>query len=471
MLSQKKSKGLLIIINFLLILIFILILFSCKYSSNFSSKGKITILKDQFYLKAGKGIYDIEIFFESKVSFNLIYLYKEIKYAEKYENIKSLKLYDIDFDKYNILCKIIDFNGISSINYRINFIKKQYWYKNRYESEPNNTYETSTDFVISNYKSCSIVGRLINEKDIDYYKIINDTYFDINCNLIISKANDNYSTFLYDENFNLISKINDNLPFKLISKKIYYIKVNSKNSDFSDLPYTIIVKPSTNINDLTEYEPNNDLENANRIELNKVLFGKILENDIDFYTFNIEKEGFYKIIFTSSNFPFSISFISDFGTFYSDYKMHRAGSFSHLLLPKGTYYIKVNNIEKSKNNSFSYSIKLEKDSPSIEIEPNDLESQANEWTIFDIISGSISWEYDVDYYYIQFEKKENNIIISTEDPFSILRCEIFVDNILTSSFDIKEGTTNILVNGEKVLIKLSSLNFTKEIVYTIKVGN
>jgi len=309
------------------------------------------------------------------------------------------------------------------------------------------------------------------EKDIDYYKIINDTYFDINCNLIISKANDNYSTFLYDENFNLISKINDNLPFKLISKKIYYIKVNSKNSDFSDLPYTIIVKPSTNINDLTEYEPNNKLENASRIELNKVLFGKILENDIDFYTFNIEKEGFYKIIFTSSNFPFSISFISDFGTFYSDYKMHRAGSFSHLLLPKGTYYIKVNNIEKSKNNSFSYSIKLEKDSPSIEIEPNDLESQANEWTIFDIISGSISWEYDVDYYYIQFEKKENNIIISTEDPFSILRCEIFVDNILTSSFDIKEGTTNILVNGEKVLIKLSSLNFTKEIVYTIKVGN
>ncbi|HPC39239.1 MAG TPA: hypothetical protein PLF21_08000, partial [Exilispira sp.] len=90
MFGQKKSKSLLIIINFLLILIFILILFSCKYSSNFSSKGKITILKDQFYLKAGKGIYDLEISFESKVSFNLIYLYKEKKYTEKYENIKSL---------------------------------------------------------------------------------------------------------------------------------------------------------------------------------------------------------------------------------------------------------------------------------------------------------------------------------------------------------------------------------------------
>jgi len=459
-------------IIFLIILLSILFMqISCKKSDNFTIKGEITISKSNFFIKTNKGIYDLEISFESNVSFELSYIYKEITYKQKYDNIKTLKLYDIDFGKYYIRCNVYDLRGIPKISYKIDFTKKQYWYSSRYESEPNDNFEIASDFVLTNYNIYSNVGRLVNESDTDFYRIVNDTFFDMNCILTISTSDNNFSAILYDENQNLISNVNKNLPFKFLAKKIYYLKISSKTSDFYHLPYIIIIKPITSLSNFSEFEPNNTNEDANKIEINQTIFGEISENDVDYYTFNVEKEGFYRIIFSSSSFPFSISLISDFGSFFGDYKMHRAGSFRHLLLPKGIYYIRLNNIEKSISKTFSYSIKVENDSSSLEIEPNDDETSANEFTIFDNLVASISWEYDIDYYYIQLEKDQNNIIISMEDPFSILKCEIFVDNILISSLDIKEGSTQILVSGKKVLIKLSSLNFSKEIVYNIKVGN
>jgi hypothetical protein len=461
-------------LNLFFILLILTILFlatSCKQSESFSLNGKVTISKNSFFIKAPKGIYDLEITFESKVSLALIYTYKETNYSQKYNDIKTIKLYDIDFGKYFIKCDLFDLKVIPTITYKINFIKKQYWYSSRYESEPDDDFEVASDFILASYNTYSYVGRLINENDVDFFSILNDTYFDMNCILTISTSDDNFTAILYDENKNIISNVNKNLPFKFLSKKKYYLKINSKTSDFYDLPYIIIIKPITLLTNFSEFEPNNTAENANKIEINQTIFGEVSEEDIDYFTFNVEKEGFYRIIFSSSSFPFSISLIADFGSFFGDYKMHRAGSFRNLLLPKGIYYIKLSKVENSPIKTFSYNIKVENDSSSLEIEPNDDEESANEFTIFDTLVGSISWEYDIDYYFIQLEKDQNNIIISTEDPFSILKCEIFVDNIFISSFDIKEGSNQILVNGKKVLIKLSSLNFTKEIVYTIKVGN
>lgn len=459
---------------FLVILIFFLFFFlsSCNKTDNFSIKGTISISKNEFEIKADRFIYDVEINFESKVNFELIFKNKETNYIKKYENLKYIRLSDIDFRKYSLFCKIIDNFGIPNINYKINFIKKHYWYTNRYESEPNDTFEISTEFIISSYNTFSKIGRLSNPQDIDCYAIFNDTFFDINCYIIFTDANENLIATLYDENYNKISIINKNIPFKLASKKKYFIKITSSADKYNELPYTIIIKPSTSIStNLNEFEPNNDISNANILALNQTIFGEITESDVDYFCFDIEKEGFYKILFSATSFPFYITFITDFGEFYGSYKMHRAGSFRHLLLPKGKYFIKFSPVENIKIKNISYLIKVENDTTSFEIEPNDTIEEANEFTIFDNVIGSISWEYDVDYYYISFEKNENYITISTEDLFSILHCEIFVDNTLLTSFDLKEGSYIIKINGEKVFIKLSPATFSKEIFYSIKVGN
>ncbi|MFN3410829.1 MAG: hypothetical protein ACK4YF_01540 [Exilispira sp.] len=450
------------------LLTIILILFSCQSKINFKQSGKITISNSIFELKADPAFYDIEFIFEAKITIKILFINNQIKFNKEYKEVKYLKLTDIDLRKYKILCEVIDNFGISSIDYKINYLKKNYWYNNRYESEPNDSFSTATDFLLLSYKSESKIGRLNCKEDIDFYRIINDTNLDISCNIIVTNPINNFETILYDGNNNIICRINQNLPIKILSKKTYYLSIASTNIDFNDIPYIIIINPLTTLNNLTEFEPNNEINNSTQININQTIFGDLIDNDIDYFSFDIEKEGFYKIIFSSSAFPFSITFITEFGEFYGDYTMHRAGSFRSLLLPKGRYYLKIQTSDNSKNKNISYFLKIENDIKTFEIEPNDIEQQANEFTIHDNITGFISWEYDIDYFMINFEKNENYIILSTEDPFTTLHCEIFVDNNLYYFFDIKEGSYKIKIIGEKVLIKLYAVVFNKEIFYNIK---
>ncbi len=444
---------------------------SCTQSGNIIINGFISMTNNEFKIISGKAIYDVNITFESRVSFQLIYIYKDIKYTQNFEDIKTIKLDDIDLGKYYIVCKVKDLKGIPKIEYKIELTKKHYWYSERYESEPNDTYLTASDFNLSSIKIYSIIGRLSSKDDIDYYSIINNNYLDLNSIITISNPDDNFSAILFDENYNQITKFTKNLPFQFQSNKRYFLKITSRISDLYELPYTIIIKPVSQLNNLTEFEPNNETDNANRINLSQSIFGELNEKDVDFFRFDIEKDGFYKIIFSASSFPFSISLMTEFGEFYKDYEMHRAGSFRHLLLPKGKYFLKINRKDEISIRPISYSIKIENDSAAFEIEPNDDVKQANEFTIYDTVTGSISWEYDVDFFYIQFEKNENYIIISSEDPFTTLKCEIFDENKLISSFEIKEGALRVQLTVQKVIIKLSAVNFSKEIAYTIKVGN
>ncbi len=467
--NKRVGLSLFLLLVFISFLLFILT--SCQKSENLLIKGKITINKTEFYIKDHSGIYDIEINFESTVSFNLEFIDEDLKDTLVYNQIKSLKLAEIDLTKYDIKCVITDQKGIPQINYKINLIKKNYWYKSRYESEPNNSFDTSTDFIISSYNTYSKVGRLLNKEDTDFYKIYNNTYFNISCYISLSKASkDSYSATLYDSKHNLIARVKENIPFFIKSQTYYYLKI-SNNENFIDLPYVIIIKPTTSIENYSEFEPNNSMEQANNINLNQLIYGELVENDIDYFSFDIQKEGSYKIVFSSNSFPFSITLISDFGEFYGEYQMHRAGSFRHLLLPEGRYHLKLIPINQTKISNFEYTLKIENDSKTFETEPNDNENQANEFTIFDIVTGSISWEYDVDYFYILLENPENNIIINNEDFLAGLSCQIFVDDKLDSTFELKGETQIINIKGQKVIIKLYSTDFIKDISYSITVGN
>jgi hypothetical protein len=447
----------------------------CSNSSDIKIyKGKVNLPTKEINFKAlPNGIFDINIEFEAPVKAGIIFKFSDQILEKKFKNTKTISANDIDLKKYHLSIKIYDTFGISSINYKATFTRKAYWYQNRFESEPNDTQSFATVINIQRYSSVSLVGRINDIDDVDYYDINNKSNLNMYCFLNVSTSSRSYDIKLIDPDSGKIINVDGTIPLMFHASSHYYLKISvtqkqSISDDLAFLPYTLNINPTDNLSNVSEFEPND--QKPNYLEVGRTLFGNLIQNDIDYFTFDINSEGFYKIIFSPSSAPMYLTFITPFGIFYENIQISRAGSFRHLLLPAGNYSIKIST--KKDSNIFkkiSYTLRIESDSPVFEIEPNDNMNNANEFTSFDTVTGTISWEYDIDIYQIYLEDDSNTLQISSDDPSINFTMQIYLENKLISTYNIGGNFSNIPLPKGNIYIKIFTSSFLKEINYTIMV--
>ncbi len=472
--NLKENKS---IVKLFLLLIFCIMLLNsgCSNSSDIKIyKGKVNLPTKEINFKAlPNGIFDINIEFEAPVKAGIIFKFSDQILEKKFKNTKTISANDIDLKKYHLSIKIYDTFGISSINYKATFTRKAYWYQNRFESEPNDTQSFATVINIQRYSSVSLVGRINDIDDVDYYDINNKSNLNMYCFLNVSTSSRSYDIKLIDPDSGKIINVDGTIPLMFHASSHYYLKISvtqkqSISDDLAFLPYTLNINPTDNLSNVSEFEPND--QKPNYLEVGRTLFGNLIQNDIDYFTFDINSEGFYKIIFSPSSAPMYLTFITPFGIFYENIQISRAGSFRHLLLPAGNYSIKIST--KKDSNIFkkiSYTLRIESDSPVFEIEPNDNMNNANEFTSFDTVTGTISWEYDIDIYQIYLEDDSNTLQISSDDPSINFTMQIYLENKLISTYNIGGNFSNIPLPKGNIYIKIFTSSFLKEINYTIMV--
>ncbi|HNV43467.1 MAG: hypothetical protein KBG82_02090 [Spirochaetes bacterium] len=470
-LNKKKNIDKLFL---LFIFCIVLLNFCCSNSSDIKIyKGKINPSTKEINFKAlPNGIFDINIEFEAPITASIIYKFSDQILEKKFKNTKTISANDIDLKKYHLSIKIYDTFGISSIDYKATFTRKTYWYQSRFESEPDDTQSFATVINILRYSPISLVGRINDIDDVDYYDINNESNLNMYCFLNVSTSSKSYDIKLIDPDSGKIINIDGTIPLMFQASSHYYLKISiAQKQSVSDalafLPYTINLNPTDNLSNVSEFEPND--QKPNYLEIGRTVFGNLTQNDTDYFTFDITSEGFYKIIFSPSSASMYLTFITPFGIFYENIQISRAGSFKHLLLPAGNYRIKINTKDSNIFKKISYTLRIESDSPVFEIEPDDNMNNANEFTSFDTVTGTISWEYDIDIYQIYLEDDSNTLQISSDDPSINFTLQIYLENKLISTYNINGNFSNIPLPKGNIYIKIFTSSFLKEINYTILV--
>ena len=203
-----------------------------------------------------------------------------------------------------------------------------------------------------------------------------------------------------------------------LEKGTYYIKINGKQyydygSNKSTGNYTL--KTSFVGAKATETEENDELNNANALQLGSSVSGQIAINDKDdFYKVELPQTGVLTLDMTAYMNWHAIELFNAEGThlWVSDRNEWNStvgylSEIHNLHLEKGTYYIKVNGEEVYENYSWgkeatgNYTLKTGFTASSItETEENDVLADANDLTLDGVVRGQISLNDHFDFYKI-----------------------------------------------------------------------
>jgi|YNPMSStandDraft_1061717.scaffolds.fasta_scaffold00031_56 hypothetical protein len=318
-----------------------------------------------------------------------------------------------------------------------------------YEIEPNNSYKNSNE--ISFLKN--IYGNLDYEEDIDFYFIKNyDSLNILNLQLILNDANFNDLLIeFYDENLNFITK---NEPNKLTLLKVYplekiYIKIYSKNNEKSTFLYNLVIIFDNN-EKFSEIEPNNSFQKANELNHDTLYKGNI-NNEHDIFSISFEKAKFINFNLKINEGRLNLVFYDEFqNVIYEKNNLSKGGVLFPILFEKGKYYIKL-------YGEFSnYEISFSNAAFNGEIEFNDNFENANYILSNNFISGALSFEKDIDFYY--FEVNKNYITIKfKKETYDKIVLEIYdFEKKLIYSFNIDENyfEKKIFLENGKYYIKI-----------------
>ena len=181
----------------------------------------------------------------------------------------------------------------------------------------------------------------------------------------------------------------------------YYIKIKSAKNGF-DNAYKFRVNFTTSA--VYEKESNNTQQTANKIQLNTVYKGTLQETwDHDHYTFTLPSDGNVTFSMKKSKTASWYVYIRDSSG--KSYKYFTTGNGANATgneerqigLPKGTYYVEIQDNEKAMDIPYEFQVKFEA-SNYFEKEFNDSFAQANSIELNKNYRGSSLNSLDTDYY-------------------------------------------------------------------------
>ena len=279
------------------------------------------------------------------------------------------------------------------------------------EKEPNNDKANATDFNIKNV----ITGSISDVSDVDWYKVT-PTRFGLAHLTVTQKGSDDFRVSVYDDSDNLIANFSafnstTDSPYFAVSAQPYYIKVEP-GAVISNSSYTLDLSSETYNNG--EVEPNNSIANANLVQLDKdhnstTFMGSVISGDEDWFRFSSVVGYFFYELEDVSGMSGSVTadVIAISGT--GDAGNTVVGSITADIGTKAaTYFIRVTG-----NGVYTLDVHARLDNKN-EYEYNDTAVYANPYTIdytYGVIYGSISHNYDVDYYRISTTDSDKNSAI------------------------------------------------------------
>lgn len=255
-----------------------------------------------------------------------------------------------------------------------------------FESEPNNKIEEAKSNNIISLNS-QVTGNLQSSDDVDYYYFSVTNPGKINVTFTHDKIDESgtvWSMELITENNDeaVISKDikgsetttkSDTINVSPNSQDNFYLKIysnyNHHASDYKiQVNFTEFSEVTTQKNGSYSYdkEPNNDIQTATPISLNKKIEGNIQsEDDLDYYKFTVNKDGKLNISFSHpfidrNNTSWSLYVLSESSPdnlleFDVDQNMATTKS-DTIRISKGTYYLKIEPSYDYNNDSYTFKI-------------------------------------------------------------------------------------------------------------------
>lgn len=255
-----------------------------------------------------------------------------------------------------------------------------------FETEPNNKIEEAKSNNIISLNS-QVTGNLQSSDDVDYYYFSVTNPGKINVTFTHDKIDESgtvWSMELITENSEepVISKDikgsetntkSDTINVSPNSQDNFYLKIysyyNHYASDYKiQVNFTEFSEITTQKNGSYSYdkEPNNDIQTATPISLNKKIEGNIQsEDDLDYYKFTVNKDGKLNISFSHpfidrNNTSWSLYVLSESSPdnlleFDVDQNMATTKS-DTIRISKGTYYLKIEPSYDYNNDSYTFKI-------------------------------------------------------------------------------------------------------------------
>lgn len=241
-----------------------------------------------------------------------------------------------------------------------------------FENEPNDEIASANPIELNS----KMTGNIQHENDTDYYKFTLTELGSVHISFEHAKIDSNDSfwriSLLSETSADPIieSSVRGSESISQLSKArlpigTYYIKVNKYQ--FSNIDYHINLNYQKEGNSY-EVEPNNDILNANKIEVNKKIIGNIQrEDDVDYFTFTVNQNGTLSIEFNhpkidSDDTHWTVYLLDNTDTA----KIEQAiiGSMvkttsDRIRVSAGTYYVKIDKRFKYSNLDYNFTVKFE----------------------------------------------------------------------------------------------------------------
>jgi len=256
----------------------------------------------------------------------------------------------------------------------------------------------------------TVQGSFGDQWDRKYYQLTTTS----NGNLKISMGNNTYSgweAILYDSAGNELNRLyTEDGSYALgkteietgISKGTYYIEVVHNSGNYNT---KFDLSVDFTASEFYEKEVNDSLEKANAVALNKTYKGNIQYSyyDPDFYKFTLVNDGNVTVSLPrKTNSSWEVTILNEFGEeyeyFHTSYSSTALGNeLRSVGLPKGTYYLKIDDYSSSESVPYEFTVGFVK-SDYYEKEFNDSFEAADSIKLNQYYNGVIQSYYDEDFY-------------------------------------------------------------------------
>ena len=289
------------------------------------------------------------------------------------------------------------------------------------ESEPNDRREQANDIRLGE----SVKGHFHKRSDYDWYKLIVDKPGKNIIRIDLSGVPGvDVSLEVYDETGHSLKRSGRSQkgePEAIIGFGVlegtYYITAYGRDINEKDA-YALSTRLIGPWEEGTEFEPNDDRDQANEIRLEDTVEGFFQHNnDRDLYKLVMDKPGKNIIRIELSGVPnvdVRLEVADESGTQlkYSNFTgKGEPESIINLGVTEGTYYMTAYGYQANQDNKYTLSTRLIGPwEQGQEFEPNDRHSQANELRLGETVQGLFQAKNELDWYKLVIDKPGKNII-------------------------------------------------------------
>lgn len=356
-----------------------------------------------------------------------------------------------------VLFLCLTFSGNASFNKSITCAKAA---EAECEIEPDDSINTAS--VLNLNVPC--IGNLKDEHDVDFYKFNITVEGTLSIDFRHKIINDNEKAWdisIYNSSETLISFYSSSLDTGTVSSdKLflpageYIVKIEKDMQGFNDAEYEININFIV-YNKYLEREPDDNINDAFPIELNRTYTGKLeTEADVDCYKLSINMNGNLIIDFKHGVTPrsepvFNIEIIdksnNKCGELISNGDINEIKHKINLI--KGDYYLVIKKGVELCSLDYSIYVSYEETRAAYEAEPDNNENLANTIILNNVYSGKLNYNEDIDNYKFSVSNYSNAAIYFEHKEFSGGNLDI---SLLDSSSNL---CLNFKVNGDEVITK------------------